>query len=128
MVCPILISVSVTPGAFCAAAGRLKATAVAANTGQMNWRIRFLPNLLALHVQCHFLLPPRYPILWESLAVRPNPIRDFTNEPQLRLLLRQGHSVGKFAGCKAALRAQREPLQRNDLGCLADASLDCRRI
>src|SRR5262252_1572860 len=100
MVCPILISVSVTPGAFCAAAGKLSAVAAKANTGQV-WRIRFLPNLLALHVQCHFLPSPRYPILRESLAVRPNPIRDFTNKPQLRLLLRQGHGVGKFAGCEA---------------------------
>src|SRR6478736_1443106 len=111
MVCPILISLSVTPGAFCADTGRLSPPVHRASKAIIPLRINVLPMFPAI-VATAIAFFQRQPLSRsrERLAVWPNPARNVPDQTQLGVLLDHRHRVGIFPGREAALRAEREPL------------------
>src|SRR5262245_19114585 len=66
--------------------------------------------------------------LRETLAVRTNAAGNVADEAELRFLLGDGHRVGIFTRREPALRAERKPFQRHDVGRFADAPLHRGRV
>src|SRR5262249_23825963 len=128
MVCPILISVLVTPGAFWAAAGSASRPTPPASSKRKVSRINVPPFCLRVSQAMAPFALPLLSRLRETLAVWPDAASNVGNQSELGLLLGHGHRVRILARRKTPLRAQRQPLQRHDLAGLANARLDRVRI
>src|SRR5690349_20505662 len=69
------------------------------------------------------MLPPQ-----SSSGIAPDIASQFNDKPELSFLCLQRHRVAGIDACKAALRADSQPVERNVPACLYCARMQCRLV